>query len=204
MIADTLRERILSGHLQPGDSLREVQVAEAFGVARNTAREALKVLTLTGLTMHEVQHGVSVRRLTPEDVGALYGLRTILESAACERAGTLSVDESAAMKVSLDKHQDALERSDVWGVAAANRQFHRAIVALLKNPRVTAVHAEVMDELALGLVMEERDPNTTARWLARDYELVQLFEQGPTDQCRNELFSYLEDSRHNLLRWVTA
>lgn len=203
MIADALRDRILDGHLRPGDSLREVEVAEAFGVARNTAREALKVLTLTGLTVHEVHHGVSVRELTPEDVDALYGLRSILEGAACERAGTLADAELAAMTASLDHHQAALERGDVVAVAAANRDFHRAIVELLGNPRVTAVHAEVMHELSLVLVLEEQDREMTARWLERDRELVKLFETGTPATCRSALLDYLDDSRRNLKRWVS-
>jgi DNA-binding GntR family transcriptional regulator len=202
MIADALRDRILDGHLRPGDSLREVEVAEAFGVARNTAREALKVLTLTGLTVHEVHHGVSVRELTQEDVDAIYGLRSILESAACDRAGTLSDAELEAMTASLDRHQAALERGDVVAVAAANREFHRAIVELLHNPRVTAVHAEVMHELSLVLVLEERDRQTTARWLERDRELVALFEGGTPETCRAALLRYLDDARGNLKRWV--
>jgi DNA-binding GntR family transcriptional regulator len=202
MIADALRDRILDGHLRPGDSLREVEVAETFGVARNTAREALKVLTLTGLTVHEVHHGVSVRRLRPEDVDALYGLRTILEGAACDRAGTLSDIELAALKASVEKHQEAIERGDVCAVAAANRDFHRAIVDLLHNARVTAVHAEVMHELSLVLVLEERDPHMTARWLERDRELVRLFQEGSPEACRAAVESYLDDSRHNLKRWV--
>jgi DNA-binding GntR family transcriptional regulator len=203
MIADTLRDRILGGHLRPGDSLREVEVAETFGVARNTAREALKVLTLTGLTVHAVHHGVSVRRLTSDDVDALYGLRAILESAACDRAGALSDDELTALTASLDHHQAALDRSDVLAVAAANREFHRAIVDLLHNPRVTAVHADVMHELSLVLVLEERDAQMTTRWLERDCELVALFKTGPPESCRAALLSYLQDSRHNLKRWVT-
>lgn len=203
MISATLRDRILDGHLRPGDSLREVEVAETFGVARNTAREALKVLTLTGLTVHEVHHGVSVRRLTPDEVDALYGLRTILESAACDRAGGLSDEELLALTTSLDHHESALQRGDVFAVAAANRQFHRAIIDLLHNPRVSAAHADVMHELSLVLVLEERDEQMTARWLERDRELVELFRDGQPERCRAALQEYLEDSRHNLKRWAT-
>jgi DNA-binding GntR family transcriptional regulator len=203
MIADALRDRILDGHLRPGDSLREVEVSETFKVARNTAREALKVLTLTGLTVHEVHHGVSVRQLTPDEVDALYGLRTILESAACDRAGALSEQELATLTTSLDHHQAALQRGDVFAVAAANREFHRAIVDLLHNPRVTAAHADVMHELSLVLVLEERDEQMTTRWLERDHELVQLFRDGTPTACRSALLDYLEASRHNLHRWAT-
>ena len=44
-VAGALREMIFAGDLSPGGPLREVTLAESFGVARSTVREALQVLT---------------------------------------------------------------------------------------------------------------------------------------------------------------
>jgi DNA-binding GntR family transcriptional regulator len=49
-IAAALRDRIREGDLKPGDKLpSEAAVSEEFGVARGTAREALKRLEVDGL-----------------------------------------------------------------------------------------------------------------------------------------------------------
>src|SRR5438552_2849018 len=58
LIASTIRTQILAGKLQPGEPLPEVQVAAAFGVARNTVREGLKILARSGLAVHELHRGV--------------------------------------------------------------------------------------------------------------------------------------------------
>lgn len=50
MVADQLRDRILSGAYQPGDKLPSTRdLAGTFGVARNTANDALRLLAHEGL-----------------------------------------------------------------------------------------------------------------------------------------------------------
>ena len=61
-IADTLRQQILSGDLKPGDRLpSQHELAERHGVARNTARDALKILVSDGLVMAQRPQGHFVR-----------------------------------------------------------------------------------------------------------------------------------------------
>ena len=43
-LADEILERIVSGQIRPGTSLREAALADAGGVSRNTARETLRIL----------------------------------------------------------------------------------------------------------------------------------------------------------------
>ena len=116
MISATLRDRILDGTCA-GDALRKVEVAEIRRCSRHS-REALKVLTLTGLTVHEVHHGVSVRRLTPDKVDTLYGLRTIHGERGCDRAGRASDRSSRAHHIARPP-RSALQRGDVLAIAAA-------------------------------------------------------------------------------------
>jgi DNA-binding GntR family transcriptional regulator len=202
LIANTLRDQILAGNLRPGDALPEVEVAAAFSVARNTVREALKILARSGLAFHEVHHGVSVRRLTAEDVNQLYGLRTILEGAGCDRAGHLAPSEIDHLFAPVQQGEAALAADDIWGTTIANQMFHRAIVSLIGNPRVEAVHNELLGELTLGLMLEERNEETAAMWLRENRKLVDLFVAGPARKARVALQAYLDASRANLLAYV--
>jgi len=56
-VADRLSERILDGAFGPGDRLRESALATKLRVARNTAREAVRILELGGLVRYEVNRG---------------------------------------------------------------------------------------------------------------------------------------------------
>lgn len=61
-IADELRRLIESGDLGAGDRLpSERELAERYGAARNTARQAIRLLTESGLVVAEHGRGVFVR-----------------------------------------------------------------------------------------------------------------------------------------------
>jgi len=61
-IADAVRELITSGELAPGDKLpSERELARRFGTARNTAREAIRLLTEEALVTPQHGKGVFVR-----------------------------------------------------------------------------------------------------------------------------------------------
>lgn len=61
-IADAVRSLITSGELAPGDRLpSERELARRFSTARNTAREAIRLLTEEGLVTAQHGRGVFVR-----------------------------------------------------------------------------------------------------------------------------------------------
>jgi GntR family transcriptional regulator len=65
-IADELRHSIESGELSPGAQLpSERKLAATYGTARNTAREAIRLLADSGLVIAEQGRGAFVRRSAP-------------------------------------------------------------------------------------------------------------------------------------------
>src|ERR1700733_7462283 len=87
-VADGLSERILAGAFPPGDRLRESAIAAELKVARNTVREAVRILELSGLVRYEVNRGAVVIAPTAQNVDALYTARERLEAAAVSRTPT--------------------------------------------------------------------------------------------------------------------
>lgn len=202
LVADGVRERILAGDLLPGDPLREAELAAAFGVARNTVREALRLLTECGLATHEVHRGVTVRRHAPGEVAAIFEVRTIVEAAAARRAGTVRAAEVAALRAALEDSERAAETGDVKGVLTGNLEFHRAIVALLGNPRLEAIFDELLAEIRLILTSLDRDVG--GPWLARNRELLDLLVGGDAEAFTERLQRYLDDSHREVVARLEA
>ena len=67
-VADGLSDRILAGAFPPGDRLRESAIAAELKVARNTVREAVRILELSGLVRYEVNRGAVVISPTAQSV----------------------------------------------------------------------------------------------------------------------------------------
>lgn len=202
LIADELRTRILRGDLQPGDPLREVELARTFDVARNTVREALRLLTRSGLAVHQVHRGVTVRRFAAAEIAEHYAVRELLEVAAAWRAGTLSAGEVAGIEAILDASERAEAAGDWRAVFAHNVEYHRALVALAGNARLDQSFAELLAQLSLVLVAMERDNG--GPWLARNRALLEdlrtLDPAGATESIRR----YVRDSCAYVLERLPA
>jgi len=85
-VADALREAILSGELQPGEKLREIDLAERFGVSRNPVREAIGELEQQGLIISQPNRGKTVISPSDEDLRQAYQVRASLELLALHLA----------------------------------------------------------------------------------------------------------------------
>src|SRR6516165_9050297 len=65
-VADHLRRDVLSGELPSGERLREVELAERFGVSRGPVRDALLQLAQEGWLTLEPHCGAKVAGPAPE------------------------------------------------------------------------------------------------------------------------------------------
>ena len=86
LIAETLREEILRGEVEPGQALRQEELAERFGVSRLPVRDALLRLEAQGLVHVYPNRGAFVVALSADEVREIYEMRILLEGDIIERA----------------------------------------------------------------------------------------------------------------------
>jgi DNA-binding GntR family transcriptional regulator len=84
-IAVRIGRAIVDGEFQPGQKLREVDLAESFGVSRASIREALRTLESEGLVTILPQRGAQVTTLTAGEVRDIFEIRANLMGLACQR-----------------------------------------------------------------------------------------------------------------------
>jgi GntR family transcriptional regulator, transcriptional repressor for pyruvate dehydrogenase complex len=165
VVAATLRRRILSGELVPGDSLpTEAELINQLGVSRETVRMALRLLDAEGLTTtSQGRSGVRIRHPEPERTahslvqlftltgatwGDLLAFRKLLEPAA---AGYVAEHATAEQR---ERVAAVAER----GIAADGNgyhEFHELLVQASGNPLLTTVLAAV--EQAVRWAAAEQD-----------------------------------------------
>ena len=71
-ILSKLRWRIITGDLQPGQPLREMEIQSHYGSSRGPVRESLRLLLQNGLVEHQQRRGFRVREYSPEDIRNIY------------------------------------------------------------------------------------------------------------------------------------
>jgi len=140
-----LREMILNGDLEPGERVKEAQIAEQLGVSRMPVRQALPLLAQEGLLVRSGNRGYAVREFTHGESLQALRLRGALEGFA---ARTLA--EQGASPALLKSLEACLADGDALlaprlmtsevqiEYAQMNARFHELIVngtqsALLEN-----------------------------------------------------------------------
>lgn len=94
-IAMQIGRAIVEGEFQPGQKLREVDLAQSFGVSRASIREALRLVESEGLVTILPQRGAQVTALTAEEVRDVFEIRANLMGLACERLARVATLEMA-------------------------------------------------------------------------------------------------------------
>ena len=128
-IAETLREQIQSGDLQPGEQLKtELELREAFGASRNTVRDAIKLLTSLGLVETKPGQGTFVIKKTSPFVTTLSANRT-----------GLGIEESVRKLSEVDKQNRKVTTSPVQVEIQEGTENVTAALRLPCAPRSSAV-----------------------------------------------------------------
>ena len=121
-IADSLRTAILDGSYQPGERIRQEDVAARSGASRIPVREALRMLDSEGLVTLVANSGAWVTKLTLDECAETYLIRERLEPLLLRRSMP-SLDAAALDR--LGRLADDMEaRAGVEAFLRADREFH--------------------------------------------------------------------------------
>jgi len=133
-----LRQRIAEGHYEPGEQLRQENLARDFGVSVPPVREALKTLEAEGQVLYAPRRGYFVAQLSVSELQETYIIRDLLETEAISRAvGDLDRDDIARMRHAVRDMEQAHRSDDVAVVTAANRRFHFTLFDGAGMPRMS-------------------------------------------------------------------
>lgn len=126
---ETLRRRIISLQLPPGEPLSENELAQELGVSRTPVRESLILLREEGLVQVYPQIGSFVSLV---DLARVSEAQFVREAIECASLRDLSVDDAgiAGLRVILQSQADADAHSDVEEFFRLDEEFHRELLRL--------------------------------------------------------------------------
>jgi DNA-binding GntR family transcriptional regulator len=132
-----LRSDILEGRLPAGSKLRQVAVAEQYGVSTTPVREAFATLAQEGLVVKDAHRGVVVFRPSPEELREIYEIRLALEPLAVElaspRVADMHLDVLDGIIVEMRQSSDAARRHEL------NMALHALIYSHAGRARLGAM-----------------------------------------------------------------
>jgi DNA-binding GntR family transcriptional regulator len=130
-VADSIRQAILHGDLQPGAPLREAELSASLEVSRGTVREALRMLRDENLVEVIPHRGVFVTKLSARTAKELFTVRALIEPYAVQLAmeANAYTEQDLARIEEMAQRLGEMERLDenLYETAKADVDFHYLI-----------------------------------------------------------------------------
>lgn len=144
-----LRKMIFSGELAPGSDHLETELADRLGVSRTPVREAALQLQAQGLVEVRPRRGVRVLPVSAQDMRDIYDILTELESLAAARAAQAgySKQDLSTLAKAIQDMDSALRNDDMHAWAEADDRFHRELVRLGRNARLSMIVSVMRDQV---------------------------------------------------------
>lgn len=148
-VLSAVRVGILSGVIEPGERLRQEELAEIFETSRIPVREALRALEYEGLVTSEPHRGFTVATLDADHISEIYELRSLLESHAVRLAVPLLTDED--LRDLEDLYRSLEDAANPEAALAARERFYLRLFSVSGRPRLVGLIARLRQEVARTL-----------------------------------------------------
>lgn len=219
-IVSQIEHAIFSGQLHPGDRLEsERELAEEFHVSRITVRDALRVLEARGLirvkvgasggafvaetNLDQVAESITtmvrLRRLSLSEVAEA---RTIVETAAAERAATRANDDAVARLAEMVERGKQIVR-DEGPHTEASMDFHVAVAEASRNELLSATVRAYRDLLVQTLhdMRGYRAASVTQKW---HEDIVEAIRARDPDATRELMRDHLLDFEKRIREYLQS
>lgn len=147
IVFESMREAILSGVLEPGERLMEIQLAEEMGVSRTPVREAIRKLELENFVVMIPRKGAYVAGVSSKDVADVFEIRSALEGLAAGLAAErITDDELEQMERALFYRANEGEL-DLEQIVKRDTDFHALLYSASRNERLIQILANLREQI---------------------------------------------------------
>lgn len=204
VIADDVRERILSGELAEGEVIRQGALADEYDVSRMPIREALKRLDAEGLVQLTNNRGASVVKHSIREIGEIFDLRLLIEVDMFRRAiPHMKADDFTKCEQLLEEMELSYSANDVAKWGNLNSQYHTALYAAAEQTLTEEILQKInlLSDRYVRMhlsVMQQREP-------AKDehHMLLVLAKNKQIDEACELLDSHIERTKNQLLAMIS-
>ena len=173
-----IEQAVIDHRLPPGTKLREVHLAEVFGVKRGTIRKVLARLAYSRLVDQLPNRGASVAKPSAKEGRDLFATRRAIEGAIIETL-TPQIEKADIQRLRqlLDQEQNAYAQGDSKLALSLSVDFHRELAKMSGN--------SVLQEYLNDII--RRTPLVILTHLRTD----------PQNRCRNQEHEAIVDAIEN-------
>ncbi len=183
-IAAKVGDRIIAGHLAPGERIGEQELADEFEVSRGPVREAIRILEREGLAAVLPRRGAVVTRLSANELGELFEVRAGLFEIAIRKVAAARPPELLSVMRAGVARLEALADDPAGGDAYAETTHRLILISahFAGNERlrrmIGALSLQSLRYSKLGLASVERRRRSVRLW----QQALKALERGDVEQ----------------------
>ncbi|HMV52030.1 MAG TPA: GntR family transcriptional regulator [Blastocatellia bacterium] len=172
-VVASFKEAILSGLIQPGESIVESRVAQQLGAGIPLVREALIELEHQGYVQKIPYKGTTVTKLAQRDVEKIFRLRVELESLAIEwaRENVTPADIEDLRNITI-KMREGAEALNLDQFYQNDLAFHRKLWEMSGNDYLVDCLERIVAPLFAFFLMKDRRERESYLFSAEQHEKI--------------------------------
>ncbi|WP_274363819.1 GntR family transcriptional regulator [Paenibacillus thermotolerans] len=150
-VTNDLREAILNGYIQPGQRIKEQEIAAQMGISRGPVREAIRHLEREGLLISYPYKETVVADLNVDEVQQiLLPIRFHIESFVLKRyAGKVDEAFYSRLQSIIDRMQSAVDSGNPSVLVELDIEFHETIISLAVERTVFITWRSIVNQIRL-------------------------------------------------------
>ena len=146
LVYEEIKRQILTGEIEPGARIMEVETSESLGVSRTPVRDAVKKLEREGLVVIEPRRGTYASRITASELIEILDVREHLEGLAVLYATEkMRNPQKEKLKAISDKYVASVAEKKINKMVRYDTEFHKTIIDASDNRTLISL-IEQLDE----------------------------------------------------------
>lgn len=196
-----LKDEILQNRMPPGFQAPEPEIALRLGMSRTPVREALIRLESEGLVRLIPRHGALVLPVAADDMREVYEILTALEPEAAASLARKQPDRAGldALEAATRAMEAALRDNDLDAWAEADDRFHRTLLMLHANNRMTNFVSSLFDQVHRARMTTLRLRKPPEQSTREHREILEHILAGDAEKARKSFRAHRERAAAELL-----
>ena len=193
IVAQKLREAIMSGTFKPGQRLVERELCEMTGVSRPSIREALRLLEADGMVNTVPHRGPVVSTISLEEARQLYAARAVLEGFAGRECARLR-DPAVVRRMgdALSRLKAAFAQADMIAVLEAKTDFYAALIGGCQNAFIERMLKPLHDRITLLRITSMSQPKRVNKSLREVTAIWRAIQSGDEDLAERRCIDHIK------------
>lgn len=205
-VYSTIKKRILSFELKPGERFFETEIAENLGVSRTPIREAFNRLEQEGLIKALPKRGYAVSDVTAKEIEELYEIREALEVMALRAAAKefhkndwIRFEQMLHIEAGQnDGHSEKLRSPDFDEA----HKFHEEVIRISGKETLRQIYNMVSDKINRFQRMDLFHADRAGTSHKEHIEIVKLLKQGKVEEAVTATRGHIRHSKDTILNFL--